>query len=79
MAKKFYGVKAGHKPGVYSYEEAKKQVDGFSAADWKGFNNYDKAAEYAGIQEKGKKKGKKNDTVGHVGAGQVAAAATVSR
>ncbi len=36
--KKFYVVWTGHKPGVYSsWDEAKAQIDGFSAAKYKSF------------------------------------------
>lgn len=47
MGKKFYAVRAGHVPGVYdTYEDAKQQVDGFSSAEWKGFNVREKAVEF---------------------------------
>lgn len=38
MAKKFYAVKQGRKPGVYtSWTDCKMQVDGFSGASYKSF------------------------------------------
>ena len=36
--KKFYAVRKGKKPGIYStWDKCKKQVDGFSGAEYKGF------------------------------------------
>lgn len=44
---KFYAVKNGRIPGVYrTWEDAKKQVDGFSDAEYKSFENITDAAEY---------------------------------
>ena len=35
---KFYAVKKGRTPGVYlTWEDAKKQVDGYSGAEYKSF------------------------------------------
>ena len=37
---KFYAVRKGHTPGVYtSWDECKNQVNGFSGAEYKSFNN----------------------------------------
>lgn len=44
---KFYAVKKGRKPGVYrTWEEAKKQVDGFPNAEYKSFAQVTDATEY---------------------------------
>ncbi|MCT6903430.1 MAG: ribonuclease H family protein, partial [Lactobacillus sp.] len=44
---KFYAVKKGRQPGVYrTWEEAKKQVDGFSGAEFKSFAKITDATEY---------------------------------
>ena len=44
MAKKFYAVRKGHKPGIYdSWEAAEKEVRGFSGAEFKAFGTYDEA------------------------------------
>ena len=34
---KFYAVKAGYKPGIYSWKAAFDQVNGFSSAEFKSF------------------------------------------
>lgn len=49
MAKvKFYGVKAGKKPGVYmTWAECQKQVIGFAGALYKSFPTEEEAKEYA--------------------------------
>lgn len=47
MAKKYYAVKRGRKAGIYtSWEECKKQVDGFSGAVYKSFTDYDMASQF---------------------------------
>lgn len=47
MTKKFYAVKAGYAPGIYeSWDECKKQVDGFSGASYKGFVTRKEAEEF---------------------------------
>lgn len=44
---KFYAVKKGRIPGVYrNWEDAKKQVDGYSGAEYKSFANAMDAANY---------------------------------
>lgn len=50
MAKKFYAVKAGYTPGIYSYEVACQQIKGFSKPEWKGFNVKKDAEEYLGLK-----------------------------
>ncbi len=49
-ANKYYAVKAGHKPGIYvSWDECKKQVEGFSGASYKGFTTLQEAEAFIGI------------------------------
>ncbi len=49
MAKNYYAVKAGHKPGIYkTWAECKKQVDGFSGASYKGFPTLAEAEAFLG-------------------------------
>lgn len=44
---KFYAVKKGRQPGVYrTWEEAQKQVNGFSGAEFKSFAKITDATEY---------------------------------
>ena len=44
---KYYAVKKGRTPGVYrTWEDAKKQVDGFSGAEYKSFEKITDATEY---------------------------------
>lgn len=44
---KFYAVKKGVQPGIYrSWDEAKKQVDGFSGAEYKSFTKITDATDY---------------------------------
>ncbi len=51
MAKKFYAVKEGHVPGIYyTWDECKKQVDGYSGAVYKGFGSREEALEFIGIK-----------------------------
>lgn len=55
MAGKFYGVKKGRVPGVYtSWDACKAQVMGFSGAIYKGFPTKAEAEIFAGISEKTK-------------------------
>lgn len=52
---KYYAVKKGRVPGVYrSWDEAKKQVDGFSNAEYKSFENIVDAAAYADFSSESK-------------------------
>lgn len=47
MAKKFYAVKSGRTPGVYdTWDECKRQVDGFSGAVFKSFPTRPAAEDY---------------------------------
>ncbi len=44
---KFYAVKKGRKPGVYrTWEDARKQVEGYSGAEYKSFPKITDATEY---------------------------------
>jgi ribonuclease HI len=44
MAKKFYAIRAGRVPGIYTtWDEAKKQVTGFKGAEYKGFESEEEA------------------------------------
>lgn len=45
--KKFYAVRKGLKPGIYTtWDECKKQVNGFSGAEYKSFQTEDEAKNY---------------------------------
>lgn len=47
MAKKFYAVRKGNKPGIYeSWAECQAQINGFSGAEYKGFTSLDDAKAY---------------------------------
>ncbi len=49
MAGKFYAVKLGRTPGIYnSWDDCKKQVDGYGGAIYKSFKTAAEAAEYMG-------------------------------
>lgn len=51
-SKKYYAVKKGYFIGVYdNWMDARKQTDGVSHGDMKVFKNYDKAADYANLNE----------------------------
>lgn len=51
--KKFYAVQKGRIPGVYlTWEECRKQVEGFSGAVYKSFPTKEEACEYAGADGK---------------------------
>ncbi len=53
MAKvKYYGVKKGLVPGVYtSWDECKAQVDGFSGAEYKSFKTEAEANDYVNVEK----------------------------
>ena len=64
---KYYAVKNGRKIGIFlSWDECKKQVDGFSGAQYKSFPTKTAAEEYLGI-------GKKSDEKGNFGTPSVKA------
>ncbi len=45
--KKFYAIARGRKPGIYtSWPEAKRQIDGFAGARYKGFVTHKEAEEW---------------------------------
>lgn len=47
MSKKFYAVKCGYKSGIYeSWDECKKQVNGYSGAVYKSFKSFEEAEEF---------------------------------
>jgi len=47
---KYYAVKNGRKTGIFlSWDESKKQVDGFSGAQYKSFQTKAAAEEYLGV------------------------------
>lgn len=47
MASKFYAVRRGKSTGIFlSWEECKKQVDGYSGAEYKSFKTREEAQEY---------------------------------
>lgn len=53
MASKFYAVRKGKKTGIFlTWEECKRQVDGFSGAEYKSFKTKEEAEEYCngGVQ-----------------------------
>lgn len=63
---KIYAVKKGCVPGVYrNWDETKKQVDGFSGAEYKSFENITDAIDYLGWQEKSREEtiNRKDDTL----------------
>lgn len=48
----YYGVKIGKNPGIYnSWEEASKEVIGYSGAVYKKFKNYDEALAFVNDEE----------------------------
>ncbi|HJF87177.1 MAG TPA: ribonuclease H family protein [Companilactobacillus farciminis] len=63
---KIYAVKKGRVPGVYrNWDETKKQVDGFSGAEYKSFENITDAIDYLSWQEKSREEtiNRKDDTL----------------
>lgn len=53
---KYYAVKAGHTPGVYSsWPECQKQVNGYSCAVYKSFQTLKEAQDFIRIEEKEEK------------------------
>ena len=47
---KFYAVKVGRTPGIYTtWDDCKKQVDGFPSASYKSFKTANEAAEFLGF------------------------------
>lgn len=59
MAKKYYAVRRGLTPGIYlTWADCKKNTEGYSSAEFKGFDTLQEAEEYLG-----------GDNVGHEPAG----------
>lgn len=49
MAKKYYAVRVGKVPGIYqTWDECKKNVHGFPAAEYKSFMSMEEAKAYMG-------------------------------
>lgn len=49
LSKKFYAVKKGYKTGIfYSWDECKRQIDGYSGAVYKSFKTLDEANNFLG-------------------------------
>ena len=56
MAKKYYAVKKGRRPGVYgTWDACKKMVDGFPGAQHKSFPTLEEAQAFAGASREEKK------------------------
>ena len=52
MAKKYYVVRKGRRPGIYeSWEECKHQISGFDQARFKGFDDLEQAKEWLVLGE----------------------------
>ena len=64
MAKKYYAVRVGKVPGIYqTWDECKKNVHGFPAAEYKSFPSVEEAKSYMGrgaVQEINGKTGSGN-------------------
>ncbi len=53
MAKKFYAVKKGHKKGIFeSWDECKKNINGYSGAIYKSFKTLNEANNFWIIMKK---------------------------
>ena len=54
MAKKYYAVRVGKVPGIYqTWDECKKNVHGFPAAEYKSFPSEEEAKAYMGREAVG--------------------------
>lgn len=52
MAKKFYAIRKGIKPGIYtSWDECNKYIKGFSGAEYKGFATKEEAEVYLNLDK----------------------------
>ncbi|WP_080145376.1 ribonuclease H1 domain-containing protein [Marinilactibacillus piezotolerans] len=52
MAKKYYAIKKGRKPGIYTtWPEAQKQVSGFSGAEFQSFTSKEEAEQFINPKE----------------------------
>lgn len=64
---KFYAVKDGRKPGIYeSWDECKKQVDGYSGAIYKSFKTKADALKFLGVPQDKKEEKIQNIPVWYV-------------
>lgn len=64
MANKFYAVRKGKTPGIYSsWEQCKAQTAGFSGAEYKSFKTAKEAAEFMGSLEAQMREMEKGDAV----------------
>ena len=53
MAVKYYAVRKGIQTGIYyTWEECKKNVSGYSGAEYKSFSTLEQAKEYLGCEKK---------------------------
>lgn len=53
MATKFYAVRKGKVPGIYTtWPETQEQTQGFSGAEYKSFKTKDEAEDYLGVNKK---------------------------
>ncbi|BAK81094.1 ribonuclease HI [Candidatus Arthromitus sp. SFB-rat-Yit] len=53
LAKKFYAIKKGYKIGIFeSWDECKKNIDGYSGAVYKSFKTLDEAEKFLNDNEK---------------------------
>lgn len=51
-SKKYYAVRKGKKPGIYNnWELCKKQIQGFSGAEYKGFSSYAEAEAFMNLDQ----------------------------
>lgn len=67
MAKKFYAVKTGKKPGVYdTWTECQNQIHGFSGAVYKGFATKEEAMAFIGESGGKREKHKETEAVAYV-------------
>lgn len=50
MGYNYYAVRKGNTPGIYTtWDECKKQINGFKGQEYKGFNNLSDAESYMGM------------------------------
>ncbi|MDO5028660.1 MAG: ribonuclease H family protein [Bacillota bacterium] len=60
---KYYAVKVGRKPGIYStWDECRDQVEGYSNAQYKKFTDKDQALEFIGQEKTTKEKEGQEET-----------------
>lgn len=56
MTKKYFAVKQGYRTGIFdTWDECKKQVEGYSGAIYKGFQTIQQAKEYLGLSNDNEK------------------------